>query len=377
MPLCHCDLLADLFEETPAMKGEVVYLYAFDVADEIVTTGLVELLHKRCFPYAPRSDQALPRELPLYKPLAIEPEPLSEGPGGGPIHVLVRIYEVGVVTVAMRVGFDARTVEELMPFHRLTLNNGKTLDKLAQELCSAACAELGERTIRSALPSAPEAYTAFCLTDLDEAQDAGAWLEEQRRAVAGLLSEWDPTRLSEAQVNEVLRIRPSFERTDLVVIDWDAALVVDLTGYTDDVLFVLELANLQLEEFRIMDQRLDAYMNRAYVDLERRRGFLFQTSTRLLQTFRRFRMDATKLSDEVTHISKFIGDWYLARVYLGASERFHLDAWRGSIDRRLQQLDQLYSVVQSEVSERRMLWLEIAVLVLFLVDVLGVFLFKR
>ena len=35
-----------------------------------------------------------------------------------------------------------------------------------------------------------------------------------------------------------------------------AALVVDLTGYVDDVLYALELANLQLEEFRVMDQRL-------------------------------------------------------------------------------------------------------------------------
>ena len=54
------------------------------------------------------------------------------------------------------------------------------------------------------------------------------------------------------------------------MIDWDAALVVDLAGYVDDVLYALELANLQLEEFRMMDQTLDQYLDQAYEDLEPR-----------------------------------------------------------------------------------------------------------
>ena len=55
--------------------------------------------------------------------------------------------------------------------------------------------------------------------------------------MAGLLTETVAEQLSEAQVTEVLRIQRSFENTDLAVIDWDAALVVDLTGYVDDVLY--------------------------------------------------------------------------------------------------------------------------------------------
>ena len=61
----------------------------------------------------------------------------------------------------------------------------------------------------------------------------------------------------------MLRIQRSFENSDLTVIDWDAALVVNLTGYVDDVLYALELANLQLEEFRVMDRRLDDYLDGA------------------------------------------------------------------------------------------------------------------
>ena len=90
-------------------------------------------------------------------------------------------------------------------------------------------------------------------------------------------------------------------------------------------------------------------------------------------TLRRFRVDVAKLADEVTHITKFFGDWYLARVYLGARERFYLDQWQTSVERRLQQLDQLYSVVHSDINEHRMLWLEIIIVILFVIDLVLLF----
>jgi len=219
------------------------------------------------------------------------------------------------------------------------------------------------------LPS-PEAYTVFCLTDLGGEADANVWIDQHRTEVAGLLTETAGEKLSEAQVSEVLRIHRSFERTDSVVIDWDAALIVDVTGYVDDVLYALELANLQLEEFRFMDQRLDKYLDRAYDDVERRSWAIFGGANKQLRQLRRFRVDVTKLTDEVTHITKFFGDWHLARVYIGARDRFYLDHWRSSIEQRLGQVDKLYSVLHSEVNEQRMLWLEVIIVIFFAVDII-------
>ncbi len=214
----------------------------------------------------------------------------------------------------------------------------------------------------------PEAYTVFCLTDVGGSQDVNQWLTENRRAAAGLLSETEPGRLSEAQVAEILRIQRSFENSDLVVVDWDAALVADLEGYLDDTLYALELANLQLEELRVMDRRLDKYLDRAYEDLDRPRLPLIGAASNPLRNLRRFRMDVTKITDEITHITKFFGDWHLARVYLGARDRFYLDQWRASVEQRLAQLDKLYSVVHSEANEQRMLVLEVIVVIFFAVE---------
>jgi hypothetical protein len=277
----------------------------------------------------------------------------------------------------MRMPFTTENLTELVPFHQITLENGQTLDEVARRLCAEVSQSLRDAMVQSSEPTMPEAYTAFCLHEMPGVQDVNQWLADNRRAVAGLLTETAPERLSEAQVNEVLRIKHSFEISDIAVIDWDAALVIDLTGYVDDVLYVLEVANVQLEEFRVMDQRLDRYLIRAYDDLTQWRYGWFGLSSALLKTLRLFRVDLTKLTDEVTHISKFIGDWYLARVYLGARERFHLDRWRDSVDDRLGQLDNLYSVVDAEVNSKKMFWLEVIIVLLFMIDIVALFLGKK
>jgi len=351
------------------MQGEVIYFYAFDVANEIVTARVREILSEKPFPFEIRMDHTLPKDMPLYKPLAIAPPPLKSTLFGQPVRLLIRIYDVGVVTIMMRVNHAAATLGELMPYHHPVLADGRTLDAVARDLCSQVCTSLDEfMTGRSTFDMIPEAYTVFALSGLGGPRDVTLWLNDNRRGVAGLLSETAPERLSEAQVAEILRIQRSFENTDLVVVDWDAAFVADLEGYLDDVLYAIELANLQLEELRVMDRRLDQYLDRAYDDLDRPRLPLIGTASISLRNLRRFRMDVTKLTDEINHITKFFGDWHLARVYLGARERFYLDQWRASVEQRLAQLDKLYSVVHAETNEQRMLLLEIVVVIFFAVD---------
>lgn len=359
------------------MQGEVVYLYAFDVANEIATEKIHDILASKPFPFEIRTDHTVPKDVPLYRPLAIEPPAMAARLGGRKVRLLVRVYDVGVVSIAMHVPFGVESLAELLPYHKSVLDNGLTLDQAARDLCSDVCKSLADALIDRSPPSEPEAYTAFCLTDVGPEQEAAQWLAANSQAVAELLTESKPGELSKTQIAEVLRIQRSYTKTDIVVIDWDAALVIDLGGYFDDVLYVLELANLQLEEYRVMDHRLDRHLDRAYDDLKRRRFGLFGTYSATLARLRLFRVDVTKLSDEVTHISKFFGDWYLARVYLGAAERFYLNQWRVSVEDRLGQLDRLYSVVNADINNRRMVVLEVLVLVFFAIDLLLIVFLRR
>src|SRR5579864_4682464 len=100
------------------MQGEVVYLYAFDVANEIATARVQEILARKPIPYEIRTDHTVPRDVPLYRPLVIEPPVLSSTIEGQTVRLSVRVYEVGVVSIAMRVPFERQNLSDLLPFHR-------------------------------------------------------------------------------------------------------------------------------------------------------------------------------------------------------------------------------------------------------------------
>lgn len=350
------------------VNGEVIYLYAFDVAYEITLAKARVALRAPSAAFAIRPDRSLPKDMPLYQPLSIELPPNSHTIQGLPLKIEVRAWQVGVVSVLARVAFDGRKLRELTPLHSAVLDDGTPLSTYAQQVCREVCRNLEGLLVKPSPEHLPEAYTVFCITDIENQTDALQWRDANRTAIAALLTETDePEKLSSEQIQGVLRIQVSFEKSDLVVIDWDAALVVDLNGYIDDVLYVLELANLQVEEFRVMDGELDKHLERTYDFVEQDR--FIGKSRAILKVLRGLRVDFAKLTDEVDHIAKFFGDWYLARVYLGARDRFHLEEWRRSVQNRLEQLDYLYSVVKSESYERRMLWLEATIVVLFLVDI--------
>src|SRR5262245_481110 len=117
------------------MKGEAVFLYAFDVASEIEVEHVSTVLSQRPSRYSIELGPTQPKDVPFHQPLAVTPEPLSTTMGGKLVDYRVCIYEVGVISFAMRVTFDVQSLAELMPFHNPRLDDGKMLDTVAQEIC--------------------------------------------------------------------------------------------------------------------------------------------------------------------------------------------------------------------------------------------------
>jgi hypothetical protein len=361
------------------MKGSVDYLFAFDVANEIRTRQAGLLLGQKPFPFAIRTGAAAPKDLPVAAPMTVTPSPMSIAVGGVPVQasVVLKVFDVGVISLSFSVPYEVAAPGDLLPYHAPKAGSAP-LAAAALELALQACTDLRSCMVKpTEAPRNVEAYTVFCITD--PGAPADAWVRSRRGELGALLNEEaDPARLAEAQLAETFRHGLSYTTDDHAVVDWDSALVVDRGGYVEDVLYMIELANLQVEEYRILDDRLDRFFLQAYEDLERYAPFwsLLFPPDRTLRRIRQMRMDITRMSEELSNITKFVGDWYLARVYLACKDRFHLAQWEASVDQKLVELDRIYSLVHHDVNEKRMLVLEIAIVALFLVD-LAALLFKK
>jgi len=335
--------------------GEVVYIYAFDVAYDTARKPIRELLGQPVAQFAVDTSKRSPRQLFFYKPQMIRLPPME------------RIGPLGPV----RVPFAVNHVEELVAFHDLQFSNGSMHDEV-HRLAQEVVAELRGHLIRPQ-PQLPEeeAYTVFCiaapvLNADNQPLHAEQWFQAHRRQIAALLTqEEEMARLSKQEAEESTARYLSYYDNDLVVLDWDAALLVDEPQDFDETLYIMELANLQLAELEAYDRLLDDALERSYRDLGERP---LRSRRDILRELREIRIDMARFNDELSNTTKFFGDWHLARIYEKISSRFHLADWHRTIDGKLKTLDDLYQILKHDQNTRVMLWLEIAIVVLFVLD---------
>jgi hypothetical protein len=314
-----------------------------------------------------------PRQLFSFRPQMVRLPPVERiGPlGRVGVERTIKLLPTGAITISVSVPFEVDSLGDLVVFHDLEFSSGSLQDEV-RALAEEVRHELTAYYIRPvAKVLDEEAYTVFCVDGpIPEADGTGKsaeeWLADHRDEVACLLTqERVPGSLSHQETSESTSRHLSYYRDDLVVIDWDAALVIEHPSSVDESVYIMELANLQLAELEAYDRILDVALERSYRDLssgsQRSRGAV-------LKELREIRIDMARFSDELSNITKFFGDWHLARIYEHISARFHLSDWHKTVDEKLGTLDNLYQLLIHDQNNRWMLILEVTVVLLFIID---------
>jgi len=359
------------------LTGKVVYMYAFDVAYEMLRYPLRELLGQPVAQFVVDTSKRAPRHLFFHRPQMVRLPPVEKiGPDGlVRIDWTVKILSVGAISISASIPFAVERLEDLVAYHGLRFADDRTLDDEARDVAEQVRQALAPYFVRPhPTLGDDEAYTVFCISGplLDgegKPRVAEDWLLANRRHVASVLTEEsDPDYLSEQEADESSARYFSYSQTDLVVVDWDAALIVDEPRQFDEVLYIMELANLQLAELEAYDRLLDDAVERSYRDMNLRglKSWIRPVQRREL---REIRVDLARLSDELQNISKFFGDWHLARIYQGIAARFHLSDWHRSVDGKLKTLDDLYQILHLDRMNKWMLLLETMIVLLFIIEI--------
>lgn len=359
------------------LTGEVVYLYAFDIAYEFTRETIRELLGQPVAQFVPDASKRSPRQS-FFRPQMVRLPPVERFGPRGPIRIerQVKLLPVGAISITVRVPFAVEKIDDLVCYHDLRFSDGSWLHDEVRDLAEQVRQELAPSLIRPVRQLGDEeAYTVFCFNapvrnPAGQPVRAEDWFNDNRRAIASLLTEEPaPRLLSQQEADESSARYYSYYESDIVVLDWDAAVIVDEPRFFDEVLYIMELANLQLAELEAYDRILDEAVERSYRDLATRRW----TSLRLNGTqreLREIRIDLARLQDELSNITKFFGDWHLARIYQGLATRFHLQEWQKSIDEKLRTLDDLYQILRQDQTNLWMIILEASIVGLFVLDII-------
>jgi len=355
------------------ISGDVVYMYAFDIAYEIKRKSIQQLLGCPVEQYSVDFNKRNPKQIHFYKSeiirLPIESKTTPHGKFN--VEYTVKLLPIGAISIQVKVPFNVQHIDELIEYHDIEFEDGplyKKVLKIAEEVrqeLAPNCTRVVEKLADE------EAYTVFCIhsetISSNDMPNAEKWWNLNRRAVAALLTQEPKVEnLSQQEAEESTGLFLSYYEQDLLVIDWDAALLIDDPKNFEESLYIIELANIQLAELEAYDRILDDYLERAYREL-RGDG---SSRSQMLREMREIRIDLTRMNDSLSNITKFFGDWHLARIYHNVASRFHLTEWYVSLGNKLKTLDGLYEILNQERSNRMMLILEITIVLLFIIDLI-------
>lgn len=346
----------------------------FDLGAEIDLGSIDHLLGGLALPAPLVSRMPAPTSLTLPAPLRVEVPADRFGIAPPGTRLEVRLHALGVLAVRVRIPFEGSSIQELPNAAAGVRLGPHTPRQAARRLCEDVQAQIPHALIEPYdVAVEPETYTVYCLHDALPAR----LLNQDASPLAGvLIGERNWASLAPATIEDTLQRRIQYTTDDLVAVGWDNAIAAFPSGDYEDVLDVMELANLELLELRTLDALMDARIDLSVAQLERlwARGGLFRSARGLLEDLSELRADFVRIRDSIHDQGKIYGDWYLAKVHQRLRDRFHLAEWENAVETKMESLGAMFQLAGEETNHRRALLLELMIVLLFVIDLLALFL---
>lgn len=169
--------------------------------------------------------------------------------------------------------------------------------------------------------------------------------------------------------NQILENSYQYYDDDLVVVDWNSALIVEPSG-SMDVALIIEFALNQLLEMRYYDEVLDRKLAQLYSSVVgKKKGLLSNEYSKLAEEAGQIYLEISEIFENIENSFKTVGDFYLATIFRNSTKRFKLDDWTRSINEKLSNLAEVSKLLHSEVNESRNQSLEIIIIILIAIEV--------
>lgn len=274
--------------------------------------------------------------------------------------VLARIFDLGVISIILKVKLlDQTSYEELVNISAY-LHNTDQFEPIFQNFLDTVKKSL-DINVLAAREQYVEDFIIYFFRNWDTSLDP----------VPLLLGEKEP--LSEQVRRETLKNSFSYGAGDLAVITWDSALVYDSEGSTD-VPDLLEFATTQLLELRYYDDLLSQELDRMHdaIGSADKVGWWarLRQYRRIMKNLMGVVIDITEITEKIQKQLTVTEDVFYARVYGAALSIFRTREWTDIIHHKVALIQRNYSMLSDEVINHRSLLLELAIIALFLFEII-------
>jgi len=358
--------------------GAVLVYRLFDVADA------VDLARAEALAAAPagrlRIDRALsasaiefPRP-PLH--LVLGRRELALPSGMRDVLATAHVFDYGVVSIRYTLPIEPGTpLGGLVPLAEWLLAGASaSVDAAARRDADEVARALAPGLERPHRWEGHETYQVFYVRSFEGGPVRAADLLARGPIPNLLLGEASPTPLSRSERHDVLSHHASYLETDLAVVHWNSAFVLEPSG-VDDIFDLLEFATAHLLELRYYDDLLDRELHQLYDQLEKGGNLVTHVLTRKFRKLQRktaaLLLELSEMIERLENAVKIVGDFYLARLYQAAVRRFRLAAWQETVLRKQKLLAEVNDLTGAAADTSRSELLEVAIILLILWEVIS------
>jgi len=234
------------------------------------------------------------------------------------------------------------------------------------------CLEYGKKN--GAKMETSEEFTVYQVSGYTG--DPELFLKRHPGKIASLLKS-EKLELDEKEIEYTLSFQFKYAKDDLIILDWDGAVLFDPSGDFEESIDLLQLANFQLLRYRALDEDLDERLKKVYKLIqpdEKKNWWARMISRDVTQSFKeviRIRTQSIAQFEGLDRDIKLIGDWYSARVYSLLSKKFKFDDWHNTIKEKLDSLEDIYSIASENLGMSRSKLLESIEIVGFIILEIG------
>jgi hypothetical protein len=282
--------------------------------------------------------------------------------------LVAKVWHFGTVSLSFQIPIEEGTSWLQLVETAAWMEKDEEIDRVAHVTALEFQADIGSAISLPTTWTMNEDYVIYFIQEFQGLDFPTAQLIEKVDVPALILAEMKEY-LSDSMKKSILDNRFQYSRDDLVVVDWNSALVIEPSG-SMDVPLIIEFALNQLLEMRFYDDLLDQRLNDLYNEVVgKRRGLFSNKYSRLAEEAGQIYLEISEIVENVENSFKTVGDFYLATIFRASSQRFRFDDWQRSIDDKLSNLAEVSKLLHSEVNESRNQMMEIIIIVLIAVEV--------
>lgn len=373
-------------------KGRILIYRVFDIAHEVSLKKAEDLLSQNWSTKGKRIQLSRdPHNTIIMKepPLCIDigEELIKTKDGEFKATVSTKIWNYGALSVCISIEIPENTLWKELVKWSCYFDDSKEILLVAVNAKEFVTSKINPALSKPSIQSVIEDYATYLIECLEEKIEVDNGKGEKtftmhemkdpqevlkKVAVPELLIGEDEFTLAESTRKNILKDSFQYSKQDLVIVDWNSALILDFTKkdiYMDYV-DILEFSLTHLLELRLYDNLLDEKLFALYDSIENKQNRIMTNwYSELSEEANRIYLEFSEFFEHIDNSIKTVGNSPLSLFFRETTREFRFSDWQANIKDKMASLAQVTQLLQAEVNSKKSHLLEVVIIILIMIEV--------